>query len=154
MGEDLFFQYFFAPKFVTPMDEGHFFGMYGEVEGFLYGSIASPDDGHVFALIEKSITRGTARDTIAAEFGFALKSQPFGLGAGGNNHSVGFIGGTAVACRGKGAFRKIHLIDIVCDNLGAYFLSLLLHLLHQPRALDYVFEPWPVLHVRGNSELP
>ncbi|MGY3586152.1 hypothetical protein ACVIF9_004829 [Bradyrhizobium sp. USDA 4350] len=49
---------------------------------------------------------------------------------------------------------ELQLVDEIGDDLGADMGRLLLHLLHQPGALDHIGEARIVLDVGGDGELP
>ena len=53
----------------------------------------------------------------------------------------------------KGRLRQIDLTMMSLTHPGADMLGLLLHLLHQPRALDHVGEARIVLDIGGDGEL-
>ena len=53
----------------------------------------------------------------------------------------------------NGRCAQIDLVDVVGDELGADMGGLLLHLLHEPGALDHVGKARIVLDVGGDGEL-
>ena len=65
----------------------------------------------------------------------------------------GEIDVAAVAGQPERPPRKIELGDEIDDDLGADMVGLLLHLLHQPGALDDVGEAGIVLDLGGDGEL-
>src|SRR5262249_19369145 len=79
--------------------------------------------------------------------------EPARLRAGREDQCIGQIDVAGIAGEPERPARKFDLVDVVGDELGADVLGLLLHLLHQPGALDDVGEARVVLDVGGDSEL-
>ncbi len=73
--------------------------------------------------------------------------------AGGENDRFGEIDVAAVAGQAERPLREFEFDDEIGDELGADVGGLLLHLLHQPRALDDVRKTRIVFHVGGDGEL-
>src|SRR5262249_39705891 len=70
-----------------------------------------------------------------------------------DDHAVGEVAGAGLAVELERPPRKVDLAHLVADELGPDMLGLLLHLLHQPGALDDVGEAWIVLDIGGDGEL-
>ena len=73
------------------MDYGHFGGDIGQVQGFFHRCIAAADDGDLLLAIEKSVTGGAARDTLAHKSLFRIQPQVHGGGAGGDDQGIGGV---------------------------------------------------------------
>ena len=82
-----------------------------------------------------------------------MDAEPARLRAGGEDHGFRQIDVAAVAGQAERPLRQFELVDEIGDDLGADMRRLLLHLLHQPGALDDVGEAGIVFHVGGDGEL-
>ena len=138
---------------IAAMHDGHLRGEVGEEQRFLDRGVAAADHDDFLAAIEKSVAGRAGRHAKALEFLFRRHAEPARLRAGGENDGFGEIDVAAVAGQPERPLREIELGDEIGDDLGADMGGLLLHLLHQPRALDDVGEARIVLHVGGDGEL-
>jgi hypothetical protein len=75
------------------------------------------------------------------------------LRAGRQNDGFGEVDVAAVAGQAERPLRELGLDDEIGDDFGADMGGLLLHLLHQPRALDHVGKTRIVFDVGGDGEL-
>jgi hypothetical protein len=75
------------------------------------------------------------------------------LRASREDQCVGKIDIAGIASESERALREVNLGDQVEHSLGADMACLLLHLLHEPRALDYIRETRIVLDIGRDGEL-
>ena len=127
--------------------------MVRQIERFLDGRIAAADDDDLLAAEEKPVAGRTGRDAEAAEHLFARQSKPARLRAGGEDQRFADIGGAQIASRDKGPPAEIDRRDQIGDDPGPDMLRLLLHLLHQPRALHRLGKARVVLDLGGDRQL-
>ena len=140
-------------EMVAAMHDGHLRGEIGEKQRFLDRGVAAADHHDFLAAIEKSVAGRAGRHAKALEFLFRGRAEPARLRAGGENDGFGEIDVAAVAGQAERPLPEFKLGDEIGDDLGADMGGLLLHLLHQPRALDHVGKARIVLHVGGDGEL-
>ena len=140
-------------EMIAAMHDGHLRGEVGEKQRFLDRGVAAADHHDFLAAIEKSVAGRAGRHAKALEFFFRRRAEPARLRAGGEDDGFGEIDVAAVAGQAERPLREIELGDEIGDDLGADMGGLLLHLLHQPRALDDVGEARIVFHVGGDGEL-
>src|SRR5262245_63141436 len=119
----------------------------GEVDRLLHRGVAAADHEHSFVAEEEAVAGGAGRHAKALEPGLRGQAQPAGLGARGNDDTVGSVLRAAVALEPKALMRKIGRLDVVGNDLGADMHGLRAHLIHQPRSLDYIGEARIVLDV-------
>ena len=91
----------------------------GEEERLLHRGVAAAHHHHVLAPIEEAVAGGAGRDAEAAELLLALQSQPFGLGAGGDDQGLGQPAGAGVAGDQEGPRGQVDGGDDVVDQFGA-----------------------------------
>src|SRR5262249_17389149 len=96
---------------------------------------------------------GASGYAVTLEFLLGRQVEPARLGAGGNNHAVGEVVTAGIAIDSERASAEVDLAHMVGNELGPDMLGLLLHLLHQPGALDDVGEAGIILDVGGDGEL-
>ena len=128
-------------------------GEIGEKQRLLDRGIAAADHQHLLAAIEKSIAGGAGGDAIAAEFLLAGQIEPARLRAGRQNQRLGEIDIAGIAVEPKRPARQIDFAHMVGDEPGADMSGLLLHLLHEPGALDHVGIAGIIFDVGGDGEL-
>ena len=138
---------------VAPVHQRDLGGEIGQEQRFLDRGIAAADHQHFFAAIEEAVAGGAGGHAIAAEFLLRRQIEPARLRAGGEDERLGDIDLAGIAFDAERPPRQIDLVDMVGDHLGADMGGLLLHLLHEPRALDHVGEARIVLDVGGGGEL-
>jgi hypothetical protein len=80
-------------------------------------------------------------------------AQPLRRGTGRDDQCIRLIAVAGIAQADERPARQVDVHDGIEEELGADMLGLLLHLLHQPGALDDVGEARVVLHVGGDGEL-
>ena len=154
IGEQALLQNLVGPELVAAMDHGDLRGMIGEVDRFLHRGIAAADHAHLEATEEEAVTGGTSGYPIAAELLLAGQAQPARLGAGADDDRLAEIDVAAVALAAERPGAEVDLGDNVEQHPGTDILGLLLHLLHEPRALDHIAEAGIVFHVGGDHQLP
>src|SRR4051812_4100548 len=120
------------------MDQGDVMAMVGHVQRFLDRRIAAADHDHLAPTVEEAVAGRAGRYALALEMLLARQVEPARLGAGGDDKGVAKIERPAVALHPERPLAEIDLADMVPFHPGADMLGLLLHLLHQPRALDDV----------------
>ena len=153
MGEQPVLQDAFGAEFVAPVDDRHLRGMVGEIQRLFDRRVAAADDDHFLLAIEESVAGRAGRDAEALELFFRRQLQPARLGAGADDDDIGQIDVAAVADAPEGALGEVDLDDQVVGHAGADMLRLLLHLLHQPGALDDVGEARIVFDIRRDGQL-
>ncbi len=129
-------------------------GEIGEEQRLLDRGIAAADHDHFLVAVEKAVAGGAGGDAVTLELLLGGKLQPARLRAGGDDHAVGEIAVAGIAFQPERPMRQIHLAHVIGDDPGPHVLGLLLHLLHQPWALDDLGEARVVLDVGGDGELP
>ncbi len=127
--------------------------MVGQIERFLDRGIAAADDDNLLAAKEKPVAGGAGRHAKAAKDVLARQTEPARLGAGGEDQGVADIDVARIAARHKRPPREIDRLNQVDDNPGPDMLGLLLHLLHQPRALDHLGEARVILDIGRDRQL-
>ena len=143
----------FGPQFVAAVDQGYLAGKIGQEQRLFYGRVAAADHDNFHAAIKEAVTGGTGGYAKALEFFLTGQAQPFGPRAGGQNNSIGGVGGAAVAFGGEGAFGDVQIGDDVADDLGAHRGGVFLHFHHQFGALD-LGETREVFYLGGGGQLP
>jgi hypothetical protein len=138
---------------VAAMDHGHLVGEIGEEQRLLDGGVAAADHHDFLALVEKPVAGGAGGNAVAAESLLGGKPQPARLGAGGDDQGVRHIGIAGIAGDAERPPAEIDGIDVVGDELGAHMGGLLLHLFHQPGALDDIGKARIVFDIGGDREL-
>ena len=151
--EQAILQDLFGAERIAAMDQRHLRGVVREVERLLDGRVAAADNDHFLATEEKPVAGGAGRDATPAECLFGRQSEPLRRGAGRYDEGVGLVAIAGVADADERPAAEIDLDDGVEEQFGADMLGLLLHLLHQPGALDDVGEARIVLDIRGDGEL-
>ena len=146
-------EYALGAEAVAPVHDRHLGGEIGEKQRLLDCGIAAADHQHLFAPIEEAVAGGAGGNAVAAKLLFRRQVEPARLGAGGENEAVGQIDIAGIANQPQRPAAELHGVHMVGNDPGADMLSLLLHLLHQPRALDDVGEARVILYVRGDGEL-
>ena len=73
--------------------------------------------------------------------------------AGRKNERLSEIDIARITFDAEWAARQIDFVDVVSDKPGADMGRLLLHLFHEPGALDHVGEAWIVLDISRDGEL-
>jgi len=135
------------------MNERHLGRVVREIKRLLDGGVAAAHDHDLLAAEKEAIAGGARRHAAAAETLLARQAEPFGGSAGGDDQCLGLIAVARVADADERPAVEIDLDDGVEEQLGADMLGLLLHLLHEPRALDYIGKARIVLDIRGDGEL-
>ena len=142
----------FRAQGVAAMDQVHLFGEVAEVQGLFHGGVAAADDGDFPAAVKKAVTGGAGGYAFAFEGLFGFQAQVQGAGAGGDDDGVGGVAmGIALQC--EGARREVDGCDEVEDDFGVEAFRVLLHALHQGRALQAFDIAGPVVYVGGGGEL-
>jgi hypothetical protein len=144
----------FGAEVVAAMHQRHLRGEVGEEQRFLHRGVAAADHHDFLAAIEEAVAGRAGRDAKALEFFFRRHAEPARLRTGRENHAVGEIDVAGVAGEPERPMRELELVDEIGDDLRSDMDRLLLHLLHQPGALDDVGEARVVFHVGGDGELP
>ena len=129
-------------------------GEIGQKQRFLDRGIAAADHDDFLAAIEEAVAGRAGRDAETLELLFRRHAEPARLRAGGKDHGFGEIDVAGIAGEPERPLRELEFGDEIGDDPGADMGSLLLHLLHQPGALDDVGEAGIVFHVGGDGELP
>src|SRR5215472_12745449 len=109
--------------------------MVGEIYCFLDRGIAAADDDDVLAAKEKSIAGCAGGNAKAAEHLFAREPEPPRLRSGREDHGFADVDISGIALGDEGPVSEVDLGNQVQNYPGTDMLGLLLHLLHQPRAL-------------------
>src|SRR5262249_29092385 len=138
---------------VAPMHDRDLAGKIGEEQRLLDRGIAASDDQDFLAAIEEAVAGGAGGNAKAFEFLLGGEVKPACLRAGRKNQRLSEIDVARIALQPERPARKVDLADMVGDDARADVRGLLLHLLHEPRALDDVGEPRIVLDIGGNREL-
>ena len=138
---------------MAAVHQGDLVGEIGKEQRFFHRGVAAADHGDFLASEEEAVAGGAGRNAKALKLAFAGQAQPVGASAGGDDQRVGGIDLAAVARQREGPARKIDGGDGVGDEFGAQMLRLLLHLIHQPGALDGVGEARIILHLGCDCEL-
>ena len=144
---------FSARKRVAAMDQRHLRGVVREVERLLDRGVAAADHDHFLAAEEEAVAGRAGRNAAAAEGLLGRQAEPFRRGAGRDDQCVRLIAVAGIADADERPARQVDLDDGVEEQLRADMLGLLLHLLHQPGALDDVGEARIVLDIGGDGEL-
>jgi hypothetical protein len=139
---------------VAAMDQSHLRRVVRQVERFLDRSVAAADHDDVLAAEEEAVTGRAGRHAAAAERLLAGDAQPARRRAGGDDERIGLVAITRIAQADERPLAHVDLDDRVEEQLRADMLGLLLHLLHEPGALDHVREAGIVLDVGGDGQLP
>ncbi len=153
MGEQAVLQDLLGAELVAAVNHGDGLGEVGQEQGFLDGGVAAADHHHLLAAVEEAVAGGAGRDAEALIGGLRLQSQPFGLGAGGNDDRLGQDFRARIERQAEGALGQVGLSHDVMQDFGADMFSLGLHLLHQPGALNGLGEAGIVLDVCGDGQL-
>ena len=135
------------------MHQRHLGGEIGEEQRLLDRGIAAADHQDFLAAIEEAVAGGAGRHAVAAEFLLRRQIEPARLRAGREDQRVGEVDVAGIAVEPERPPREIDLVDVVGDELGADMGRLLLHLLHEPGALDDVGKARIILDVGGDGEL-
>ena len=138
---------------VAPMHDRDLAGEVRQEQRFLDGGIAAADHQDFLAAIEKTVAGGASGYAIAAELLLRRQIEPARLRAGRQDQAVGQIGVAGIADERNGRGAEIDLVHMVGDDFGSDMGGLLLHLLHEPRALDDVGKARIVLDIGRNGEL-
>ncbi len=138
---------------VAPVRDRHAGSEIGEEQRLLDRGIAPADHQHLLAAIEEAVAGGAGGNAVALEFLLGRQLQPTRLSAGRDDHAVCEVVVAGLAVEPERPLREIDLAHVVADELGPDMLGLLLHLLHQPGALDDVGEAGIVLDIGGDGEL-
>ena len=128
-------------------------GEIGEEQRFLDRGIAAADHHDFLVAIEEAVAGGAGRYAIALELLLGGQIEPARLCAGRHDQRVGDDHIAGVAFEPERALRQVGFVNVVVDDARADMLGLLLHLFHQPGALDDVGKARIVLDVGGDGEL-
>src|SRR4051794_40634107 len=140
-------------EMIAAVDDGDVSREIGEEEGFLYCGVAAANDNDVLATIEEAVAGRAGRDAITFELLFAREIEPARLCAGRKHDRVSQVHVAGIAFDPEGALRQLELYDLIGNEPRAHMLGLLLHLLHQPGALDHLGEAGVILDVGRDGEL-
>ncbi len=143
----------FGAEVVAPVHYRDLAGKIGEEEGFLDRGVAAADHHHFLVAVEEPIAGRAGGHAVALELLLGRQIEPARLRAGGDDQCVGEIDVARIAGQPERPARQLRLVDVIGDDLRPHMLGLLLHLLHQPRALDHIGEARIVLDVGGDREL-
>ena len=136
------------------MDQRHIVRVIGEVERFLNRRVAAANHSDLLAAEEESIACRAGRNALAAQLLLSRNAEPFGLRTGADHNRVADILVTTVTNRAvRRTILEIDIDDGVPQHPRADMLGLRLHLLHKPRALDYVRKAGIVLDISSDSQL-
>jgi len=138
---------------VAAVNHGHAIGEVGEEQRFLDRGVAAADHHNLLAAIEEAVAGRASGDAEALEGFLRRQAEPARLRAGGEDHGVGEIDVAGIAGEAERALRQIELDDEIVDDARADMRGLLLHLLHQPRALDHIGEAGIVFDIGGDGQL-
>ena len=142
-----------ARKRVAAVHDGDPGGEIGQEQRFLDSGVAAADHDDFLVAVEEAVAGGAGRDAEAAEFLLGGKIEPLGLSAGGDDQRLGKIDLAGFAFEPERTCRQVDLGDMVIDDAGADMLGLLLHLLHEPGALDDIGEAGIILDIGGDGQL-
>ena len=151
--EQAILQDLLGAEMVAPVHDRHLAGEVGQEQRFLDRGVAAADHEHLLAAIEEAVAGRAGRNAEALELLLGRKIEPARLRAGREHDGVGEIDVAAVAFDAERALLEVEPGDVVGDEPRADVLGLLLHLLHQPRALDHLGEARIVLDVGRDGEL-
>jgi hypothetical protein len=138
---------------VAAVDDGDLGGEVGEEQRFLDRGVAAADHHDLLASVEEAVAGGAGRGAEALERFLRRNAEPARLRAGGEDDGVRHIDVAGIADEAERTLAELELGHQIGDDLGADMGRLLLHLLHQPGALDHVGEAGIVLDVGGDGEL-
>src|SRR4029077_9346803 len=153
MLEQAILQNLLRAEAIAPVNDGNGSGEIGQEERFLDRGIAAADHQHLLAAVKEAVAGGAGGNAIALEFLLRGQLEPARLSAGRGDQAIGEIAVAGIAFDPAWTLPKIDLVHVVGDEPGPDVLSLLLHLLHEPGALDDVDEAGVVLHIGGDGEL-
>jgi hypothetical protein len=140
-------------KALAPMHDRYPRRKVGKEQRLLNRTVAAPDHDYLLAAVEEPVAGGAGRDAVALELLFGWKIEPPRLRTCRDDQGVCKVDVTAVAFEPERAPRQVRLGHEVGDHAGADVLGLLLHLLHQPGALDRFREARIIFHVGRDGEL-
>ena len=120
---------------------------------FLDRGVAAADHEHFLAAIEKAVAGRAGGDAVALELLLGRKIEPARLCTGREHHGIREIDITRVAFEPERPLREIKLRHLIGDETRADMLGLLLHLLHQPGALDGLGKAGVIFDVGRDGEL-
>ena len=84
---------------------------------------------------------------------FGWQTEPTRLGSGAYNQGVARICLAAITFESKWPDAEINFDNLVHNNVSPDIGRLTLHLLHQPRPLDWICKAWIVLDICGDRQL-
>ena len=143
----------FGAERVAPVHDRHLGGEIGEEQRLFDRGIAAADHDDFLVAVEEAVAGRAGRHAVALELLLGGQIEPARLRAGRDDQGVGEIDVAGIAGQPERPLRQLDLADVVGDDPGADMLGLLLHLLHQPGALDDVGEARIILDVGGDGEL-
>ena len=154
MSEKPILQDLLGAQRIAAVDQSDVMTVVGHVERFLDRGIAAADHDHLLAAVEEAVAGRAGGDPLPLQQLLGRQVQPARLRAGRDHERVAEIEVPPSPIRRNGRCGKVDLDDMVPHHLRADMLGLLLHLLHQPGALDDVGEAGIILDVGGDGELP
>jgi hypothetical protein len=128
--------------------------MVRQIDRLLDGRVAAPDDDDILASEEKPVAGRASRNPKASEDFLTGQAEPASLRTGGDDHRIADIEIARISGCDKRPVPEIDLDDKIDDDPRPDMLSLLPHLLHQPRPLNDLGKAWIVLDVGGDGHLP
>ena len=140
-------------EMIAAMHDGHARREIGEEQRFLDRGVTAADHDDVLSAIEEAVARRAGRDAAAHKCLLGRQAEPSRLRAGREHHGFGEIHRAGIQRQPERPLRAVERGHDVGDDLRADMRRLLLHLLHQPGALDDVGETRIVLDVGGDGEL-
>jgi len=148
-------------QLVLANKNGHVATVLGKEHGLLSGGVATTND--VKRLVTEdghsTVADGTGTDSVLPVGLLTGQVQTAGVGAGGDDHSVGSTDGLAalgvvpLSPHLERTGRKVQLGDGLGDNLGTEALGLCAHVVHELGAANAVGESGEVLDIGGSGEL-
>ena len=123
-----------------------------QIQRFFDGGVAAADHGHVLALVEEAVTRGTSRHALAGEGLFRRQAEILGRSAGSDDQCVAGVG-AGVADQGEGLFGQLGGVNMVEHHFGVEARCMGFKAGHQLRALHAVGVGRPVVHIGGGHQL-
>ena len=144
------------PQRVTAVDDRHRIGEPREERGLLDGGVAATDDADVVAAEEESVAGCAGREPVPDEALLGLEAQHERLGAGGDDHGFGDVGGLGIGVADPDLERALGEVDLGClhrEDRRSEAARLGPEVDHELGARDALGEPREVLDLGGQHEL-
>ena len=147
-----------CPQLIAAVDDRDLLRKAAEKVRFLECGIAAADHGNVVITEEEAVAGGTGRQTMTDEFGLPIEAQHDRLRTGGDDEGMGPIGRVGrigiADPHAVGRSGKVDPADLDGLDLRPEALGLHAEVHHELGTHDPLGEPWEVLDVGGEHQLP